>query len=47
MARDRFFGIMEISVDDRLFDQLARLGFSSALEENVIPLRRRSRNGGL
>jgi putative nucleotidyltransferase with HDIG domain len=38
MARDRFFGIMEISVDDRLFDQLARLGFSSALEENVITL---------
>ena len=38
LARDRFFGIMEISVDDRLFDQLARLGFSSALEENVITL---------
>ncbi|HYQ60775.1 MAG TPA: hypothetical protein VEP29_06965, partial [Desulfatiglandales bacterium] len=38
LARDRFFGIMEISVDDRLFDQLARLGFSAALEENVITL---------
>lgn len=38
LARDRFFGIMEIPVDDRLFDQLARLGFSSALEESVITL---------
>jgi hypothetical protein len=38
MARDRFFGILETPLDDRLFDQLARLGFSSALEENVINL---------
>ena len=38
LARDRFFGILEISVDDRLFDQLARLGFSSLLEESVINL---------
>jgi len=38
LTRDRFFGIMEISVDDRLFEQLSRLGFSSALEENVITL---------
>jgi len=38
LARDRFFGILEIPVDDRLFDQLARLGFSSALEESVITL---------
>jgi putative nucleotidyltransferase with HDIG domain len=38
LAKDRFFGIMEIPVDDRLFDQLSRLGFSSALEESVIHL---------
>jgi putative nucleotidyltransferase with HDIG domain len=37
-TRDRFFGIMEIPVDDRLFEQLARLGFSSAMEETVITL---------
>jgi putative nucleotidyltransferase with HDIG domain len=37
-ARDRFFGIMEIPADDRLFDQLARLGFSSTVEETVIQL---------
>ena len=38
LAKDRLFGILEISVDDRLFDQLARLGFSSLLEETVINL---------
>ncbi|MGE5839291.1 MAG: HD family phosphohydrolase, partial [Deltaproteobacteria bacterium] len=38
LARDRFFGIMEIPVDDRLFDQLARFGFSAALEESVVAL---------
>jgi putative nucleotidyltransferase with HDIG domain len=38
LTRDRFFGILEIPVDDRLFDHLARLGFSSALEETVINL---------
>ncbi|HEX9911212.1 MAG TPA: hypothetical protein VGA86_10020, partial [Desulfatiglandales bacterium] len=37
-ARDRFFGIMEIPVDDRLFESLARLGFSSPTEETVINL---------
>ncbi len=37
-AKERFFGILEISVDDRLFDLLARLGFSSLLEETVINL---------
>ena len=37
-ARDRFFGILEIPVDEKLFDHLARLGFSSTLEETVINL---------
>jgi len=38
LAKDRFFAIMEIPADDRLFDQLTRLGFSSAIEETVIEL---------
>ena len=37
-SRDRFFEILEISVDERLFELLARLGFSSLLEETVINL---------
>jgi putative nucleotidyltransferase with HDIG domain len=37
-GKDRFFAIMEIPVDDRLFDQLARLGFSSAIEETTVDL---------
>jgi putative nucleotidyltransferase with HDIG domain len=38
LTRDRFFGIMEIPADDRLFNLLGRLGFSSAVEEAVIGL---------
>jgi hypothetical protein len=38
LTKDRFFGILEIPVDDRLFDFLARLGFTSAIEEAVIDL---------
>ena len=38
LAKERFFAIMEIPADDRLFDQIARLGFSSAIEETVIDL---------
>jgi len=38
LTRDRFFGIMEIPAEDRLFDQLVRLKFPSSLEESVISL---------
>ena len=37
-AKERFFGILEIPADDRLFDLLARLGFSPPLEETAIDL---------